>query len=185
MGIFTEDYSLETIVLGGGCFWSTEAIFKMLKGVISVEPGYSGGNTENPDYEEVVTGKTGHVEVVRITYDPKKISFETLLTVFFATHDPTTINRQGADVGEQYRSIILCATKKQEKIAKNFIDKLNMLSAKGKRIVTHVGLLGVFYPAEDQHKDYYKNHHAENYCQVVIDPKLDKVKKEFAKLIKN
>lgn len=186
MGIFTEDYNMETIVLGGGCFWCTEAVFKMLKGIILVEPGYAGGHSENPSYEEVCTGKTGHAEVVRIEYNPKIISFEDLLTVFFATHDPTAVNRQGNDVGEQYRSIILYTTKEQKIRAKRFIEGLNMSNTIGKRIVTHVGPLGIFYEAaEDHHKDYYKNHPKEAYCQIVINPKLEKVKEKFAKLLKN
>ncbi|MCX6724005.1 MAG: peptide-methionine (S)-S-oxide reductase MsrA [Candidatus Staskawiczbacteria bacterium] len=185
MGIFTEDYSMEIIVLGGGCFWCTEAIFKMLKGIISVEPGYAGGNKENPTYEEVLAGNTGHAEVVRVTYDPKIISFNQILTVFFATHDPTTLNKQGNDVGEQYRSIILCATKKQRVDARKFIEELNNSSRLGRRIVTHVSLLDIFYPAEEEHKDYLKKHPDQAYCRVTINPKLGKVKQKFKELLEN
>ncbi len=185
MGIFTEDYSHETIVFGGGCFWCTEAVFKMLKGVISVEPGYAGGRTESPDYEEVRSGTTGHAEVVKVVYDPHKISLEDLLTVFFASHDSTTVNKQGNDVGEQYRSVILCTTKEQEAKAKKIIEQINFSTTHGKPIVTHVAPLGIFYQAEPEHRDYYEKHPEEAYCRVVINPKLEKVKKNFAKLLKN
>ena len=123
--ILEDTFNRETIVLGGGCFWCTEAVFKMLKGIISVEPGYAGGSAENPVYEEVCAGKTGHAEVVKIEFDPRIISFKNILTVFFAVHDPATINRQENDVGEQYRSIILYTTEAQKKTSKKFIEKLN------------------------------------------------------------
>lgn len=184
MGIFTEDYSNETIVLGAGCFWCTEAVFKMLKGIISVDPGYAGGNTENPAYEDVATGKTGYAEVVKIVYNPEIISFNNLLRVFFATHDSTTINKQGTDVGEQYRSIILYTTKKQEKEAKKFITRLNRSIFSKRETVTHVGLLGIFYEAEQHLRDYYESHHEAPHCQAVINHKLGKLKAKFAKLIK-
>ena len=132
------------IVLGGGCFWCTEAVFKMLKGVISVEPGYAGGHKENPTYEEVCSGNTGHAEAIKIEYNPQIISLKTLLTVFFATHDPTTINRQGNDVGEQYRSIILYSTDEQKKISEDFIKELDNSSSEGKPVVTEVKKLENF-----------------------------------------
>ncbi len=175
----------ETIVLGGGCFWCTEAVFKMLKGIISVEPGYAGGTKENPTYEEVCSGKTGHAEVIKIEYDPKIISFEKILTVFFASHDPTTINKQRNDVGEQYRSMILYTNENQKTEAENFIKKLNDSSKEDKPIVTETKSFDKFYSAENYHKDYYKNHPKKAYCQVVINPKLDKVKEKFANLLKN
>lgn len=183
--------NVEIAVFGGGCFWCTETIFKMLKGVISVNPGYAGGETlrdasgqeKNPTYEEVSNGNTGHAEVVKIEYNPNEISFETLLTVFFATHDPTTKNRQGNDIGEQYKSIILYANKKQKEIAKNFIKELNNYSEKGAPIVTEIKLLDKFYPAEEYHKNYYENNKNQSYCQVVINPKLEKVKEKFAELL--
>lgn len=176
---------METIVLGGGCFWCTEAVFKMLKGVLSVEPGYAGGQKENPTYEEVSSGKTGHAEVTKIEYDPRIVSLNTLLTVFFATHDPTTIDRQGNDVGEQYRSIILYSTDEQKKISENFIKELQDSSIEGNPIVTEVKMLEKFYPAEDYHKNYYENHKNQSYCQVIINPKLKKVQEKFADLLNN
>ncbi len=180
----------ETAVFGGGCFWCTEAVFKMLKGVSSVSPGYAGGSPsvdgENPTYISVSEGDTGHAEVIRIEYDPNVIPFKTLLTVFFATHDPTTLNRQGADVGTQYRSIILTTTPAQEDEAKAFIVKLNASSSKGASIVTEVVPLQKFYEAEEYHKDFYaKNKQTNRYCELVINPKLEKVQKEFAELLKN
>jgi peptide-methionine (S)-S-oxide reductase len=190
----------ETIVFGGGCFWCTEAVFKMLKGVFSVEPGYAGGSKSNPTYEDICTGTTGHAEVIKIEYDSQIIPLETLLTVFFASHDPTTKDRQGNDVGTQYRSIILCQSQEQKllclpagrqatkpsqfEICKRFIENLNASSEKGAPIVTEVKLLETFYPAEDYHKNYYENNKNQGYCQVVINPKLKKVQEEFAKLLK-
>lgn len=175
----------ETVVFGEGCFWCTEAVFKMLKGVISADPGYAGGSKQEPTYEEVSTGTTGHAEVVKIEYDPKIISFDNLLTVFFATHDPTQINRQGNDVGKQYRSVILYTSEEQMKEAENFIKKLNESSKAGGIIATEVKALEKFYSSEKYHKDYYENHKGEGYCQVVINPKLEKVKEKFAELLKN
>ncbi len=181
----TIESSKQSIVFGGGCFWCTEAVFKMLKGVVSVEPGYAGGTKLNPTYEEVSTGGApGYAEVVKITYEPKIISVESLLTVFFATHDPTTLHRQGNDIGTQYRSIILCNNQEQMNVAKKFIEDLNNSNEKGALIVTEVVMLDAFYPAEDYHKNYYENNKNQAYCQVVINPKLAKVKEKFAKLIK-
>jgi len=181
--IINDNLNKETVVFGEGCFWCTEAVFKMLKGIISVEPGYAGGSKENPTYGEVCSGATGHAEVIKIEYDPRIISFNTLLTVFFATHDPTTINKQGRDVGEQYRSIVLHTTEEQKHQTKKFIEELNLSSKKGRRIVTEIMALDVFYPAEKNHKDYYKNHPNAGYCQLVINPKLEKVKEKFAELL--
>ncbi len=174
----------ETIVFGGGCFWCTEAVFKMLKGVDSIESGYAGGTTKNPTYTEVSKGNTGHAEVIKIEYDPKVISFQNLLTVFFATHDSTTKNRQGNDVGEQYRSIILYTTEEQKEASEKFIDTLNNSTKLGKPVTTEVKKLDIFYPAEDYHKNYYENNVNQSYCQVIISPKLRKVQQEFAKLLK-
>lgn len=175
----------ETIILGGGCFWCTEAVFKMLKGIISVEPGYSGGTKENPTYQEVSSGKTGHAEVTRVEYNPKIVSLETILTVFFASHDPTTINRQGNDVGGQYRSIILYTNENQKTASENFIKKLNQSSKFGNPIVTQVKPFEKFYEAENYHKNYYENHKNQAYCEVVINPKLEKIKEKFAELLNN
>jgi peptide-methionine (S)-S-oxide reductase len=174
----------EVAIFGGGCFWCTEAVFKMLTGVTSVSPGYTGGTVENPTYEQVSTGKTGHAEVIKVEYDPKLISFESLLTVFFTTHDPTTVDRQGADVGTQYRSIIFYTTEDQRKTAIDYIRKINESSAKGAPVVTEVTPLSTFFDAEGYHKDYYARNKDAGYCQVVINPKLDKVTKEFSALIK-
>lgn len=174
----------ETAILGGGCFWCTEAIFKMLKGVISVTPGYAGGTTNGPTYEEVSTGQTGHAEVVRLEYDPSEVSYEDLLTVFFATHETTSLNRQGSDIGPQYRSAIFYTSAAQEKAANQFINDLNAVSKKGKPIVTEVKPLEKFFEAEDYHKDFYVRNQNSPYCQFVVDPKLEKARKNFSKLIK-
>lgn len=173
----------EIAVFGGGCFWCTEAVFRMLKGVISVEPGYAGGNIEDPSYEQVSSGRTGHAEVIRIEYDPSLVSYHDLMTVFFGSHDPTTLNRQGADVGTQYRSVMFTTSAEQQKEAKEFIAELNSASKSGDPIVTEVVPLEKFYPAENYHHDYYANDPNQGYCQLVIDPKLEKVKKEFAALL--
>ncbi len=171
-------------VFGGGCFWCTEALFKELRGVLSVMPGYAGGTTENPTYEAVCSGKTGHAEVIKIEFDPSQISFNDLLTVFFATHDPTTVNKQGADVGTQYRSVILYSDETQKNDAESFIKKLNDSDPAGKPVVTEVKPLQKFYEAEDYHRDYFKNNPAQPYCQIIIEPKVQKLEKEFAALLK-
>jgi peptide-methionine (S)-S-oxide reductase len=172
-------------VFGGGCFWCTEAIFTMLRGVASVEPGYTGGTVPNPTYEQVCTGATGHAEAVRIAYDPAQVTYEDLLTVFFATHDPTTLNRQGNDVGTQYRSSIFTTDDEQLRVAIDFIQRIDASAAAGDPVVTTVQPLDVFYPAEDYHRDYYARNKTAPYCQVVINPKLAKVKAHFAELLKN
>ncbi len=174
--------SNEVVVFGGGCFWCTEAVFQDLKGVISVMPGYAGGTTARPDYYSVTTGKTGHAEVLQVTFDPSIISFADLLTVFFATHDPTTLNRQGADVGTEYRSIVLYTTEEQHRQTEAFIQKLN---EDGERVVTEVKQLDQFYPAETEHRNFYKNNTDAPYCQVVINPKLKKLKERFNQLLKS
>lgn len=173
-----------TAVFGGGCFWCTEAVFKMLRGVSAVDPGYAGGKTDNPTYMRVSEGDTGHAEVIRIAYDPLQITYKDLLTVFFASHDPTTLNRQGADVGTQYRSIILGATPEQVEEAKAFVKELNESNEMGAPIVTEVVPLEKFYEAESYHKDYYENNPGNRYCEIVINPKLEKVQKKFADLLK-
>jgi len=178
-----KDY-MATIVFGGGCFWCTEAVFKMLRGVLSVEPGYAGGATSNPTYHKVSEGTTGHAEVIKIVYDPDQIKLSSLLTVFFASHDPTTRNQQGADVGSQYRSIILYDDDVQKVESMNFIKALNDSSTLGRPIVTEIVPLEKFYPAEDYHKDYYeRNKNSNPYCEVVINPKLEKVQQKFAELL--
>ena len=167
-------------VFGGGCFWCTEAVFGELKGVVSVVSGYSGGHTENPTYYEVCSESTGHAEVVKIDFDPTVISYEKLLEVFFKTHDPTTLNRQGADEGTRYRSIVLCINEEQRKQAASFIAKLN---ASGMKVVTEVVSFNKFYEAEEEHKDFYKENSGTMYCQIVIQPKVDKVRQEFSEHI--
>ena len=175
----------ETAIIGGGCFWCTEAVFKMLKGVHSVLPGYAGGETKNPTYMQICNGNTGHAEVIKIEYDPELVTFENLLTVFFASHDPSTVNRQGNDVGTQYRSIILFTTEDQKGRALKFISELNASSKEGKPIVTEVVPLDIFYPAENYHHDYYSRNADRPYCEVIINPKLQKVQEKFADLLQN
>ena len=173
----------EIAVFGGGCFWCTEAVFKMLRGVLSVEPGYTGGEIKNPTYEQVSSGETGHAEVIRIEYDANQIQFRDLMTVFFASHDPTTLNRQGNDVGTQYRSAIFYTNPEQQKQAVIFISELNSSNSDGAKVVTEVAPLGEYYTAESYHKDYFTNHKEASYCQLVINPKLEKVQKQFAELL--
>jgi peptide-methionine (S)-S-oxide reductase len=173
----------EIAVFGGGCFWCTEAVFKMLKGVSVVKPGYAGGTVDNPTYEQVSGGRTGHAEVIYIEYDPTQIKYEDLLTVFFASHDPSTLNRQGNDVGTQYRSVVFFTTPKQEEKVKKFIKELDESSKDGDPIVTEVAPLTKFYEAENYHKDYYSNHPENPYCEVIINPKVEKVQKKFADLL--
>ncbi len=172
-------------VFGGGCFWCTEAVFKMLRGVASVEPGYAGGAKESPTYEDVSSGRTGYAEVVHIEYDPARIKYTDLLAVFFGSHDPTTKDRQGADVGTQYRSVIFTTTDEQKSEAEKFIADANASSKNGAPIVTEVVPLEKFYPAEDYHKDYYARNPDQGYCEIVINPKLEKVKAHFAALLKD
>lgn len=175
----------EKIVLGGGCFWCTEAVFKMLKGISSVIPGYSGGEVLNPSYEQICEGNTGHAEVVQIEYDPKEIKLDDILTVFFGSHDPTTLNRQGNDVGTQYRSVIFYMTEQQKEIIEKFIKDLNESSKEGAPIVTEILPLKDFYEAEEYHKNYYANNTGKGYCQIIINPKLEKVQKNFSELLNN
>ncbi len=174
----------ETAVFGGGCFWCTEAVFKMLRGVSNVEPGYAGGRTENPSYEEVSTGRSGHVEVAKVDYDPALVSYRTLLTIFFASHDPTTLDRQGNDVGPQYRSVVFYTSNGQRDEAEAFIKEINESAELGEPVVTSVEPLDRFYPAEEYHRDYYARNRSAGYCQIIINPKLEKVKEKFAELLK-
>lgn len=171
--------NLATATFGNGCFWCTEAIFQQLKGVETVVSGYTGGTVKNPSYKEVCTGTTGHAEVIQITYDPSVISYRELLDVFFYTHDPTTLNRQGADVGTQYRSAIFYHNKEQETDAKTIIDQLTSEGVYADPIVTEVSAIGAYYPAEDYHKNYYNNNKNQGYCRAVINPKLDKFMKKY------
>jgi len=171
-------------VLGGGCFWCLEAVFQRLRGVESVESGYAGGHGP-ADYKAVCTGETGHAEVVRITFDPAVIGFRDLLNVFFATHDPTTLNRQGADVGTQYRSVIFCRDQAQRAEAEAMIAELTRDAIFPKPIVTELAGDAPFHVAEDYHQDYYDNNRAAGYCQVVINPKLKKLRDKFADKLKD
>jgi peptide-methionine (S)-S-oxide reductase len=173
----------ETIVFGNGCFWCTEAVFAMIKGVVSVEPGYSGGHVANPTYEQVSSGNTGHAEVIKIVYNPDIVSFEEILQVFFTTHDPTSLNKQGNDVGPQYRSVIFYQNERQKEKAEHYIKVLS--SAYTKPIVTAVEPLKDFYAAEDYHKKYYEFHKDAPYCQLVIAPKIEKVEEKFKNLLKD
>ena len=176
--------NIETAVLGGGCFWSMEATFSQLKGVVDAEVGYAGGFKENPTYEEIYQTDTGHAEVVKITFDPRIISYDKLLEVFFYVHDPTTLNRQGNDVGEQYRSIILYADPDQEKTAKEHIKDLEGQKVYQDKIVTEVELLDKYYKAEDYHQEYFENNSSQSYCAVVVAPKIEKFEDKFADLLK-
>lgn len=163
------------IVLGGGCFWCTEAVFKQLPGMSAVRPGYAGGASNGPTYEKVSSGKTGHAEVVEVEY-PRQVSLEKLLEVFFIAHDPTTMHRQGNDVGSQYRSVILYTTLEQQRKIEQFIKNLEDSGKYEKTIVTEVKMLDKFYPAENEHQDYWRKHPKQAYCQLVIAPKVEKVK---------
>lgn len=171
---------MTTATLGGGCFWCLEAVFQRLQGVVTVTSGYAGGEMANPDYRSVCSGTTGHAEVVRIEFDPLLIDFETLLEVFFTIHDPTTPNRQGADVGTQYRSIILWETEDQRASANAVIERLTREEAFSNPIVTEVTPLTTFYPAESSHQDYYNSAPDQSYCQVVILPKLLKAQEKHS-----
>lgn len=170
--------------LGGGCFWCTEAVFSRLKGVEKVESGYCGGNLENPTYEQVSTGRTGHAETIQILFDPDAISYREILEIFFATHDPTTLNRQGADVGAQYRSVIFYHNEEQKTIADQVIRKLAEERTFNAPIVTQVEPFKKFYKAEDYHKDYFKRHPDYAYCRLIITPKIAKLRKLYVSKLK-
>jgi methionine-S-sulfoxide reductase len=172
------------IVLGGGCFWCLDPIYKNLTGVEDVVVGYAGGGVPSPTYEQVCTGRTGHAEVVEVTYDPEMISLNGLLNVFFQVHDPTTLNRQGADVGTQYCSIILVKDEAEKEQVEEIVEKIDQSDLWRSKIVTQIEILSEFYPAEDYHQDYYEKNPWAGYCQVVINPKLKKFKQKFASQLK-
>ncbi len=176
---------METVTLGGGCFWCVEAVYRELKGVVSVEPGYSGGNVANPSYREVCTGETGHAEVVQVVFDPKVISLREILEVFFSVHDPTTLNRQGPDVGSQYRSVIFYRNEAQKRVALEVMKEVVAEKLYPNPVVTQLVPFTAFYKAEDYHRDYYALHGSEPYCQLVIAPKLAKFRQKFAAELKN
>jgi len=175
----TENNSTKTLLLGGGCYWCVEAVYEMLDGVVKVESGFSGGKVKNPSYEEVCSGNTGHAEVVKITYDDNKTSFEEILKVFFTVHDPTTLNRQGADVGTQYRSVIYYNNEQEKQSANQIINELNKAKVYSNPIVTEVSLVGEFYKAKDDHQNYYQQNKEQGYCRMVIKPKVEKFEKVF------
>ncbi|KLT66143.1 peptide-methionine (S)-S-oxide reductase MsrA [Pedobacter sp. BMA] len=175
----------EKATFGMGCFWCTEAIFQRLKGVTSVKSGYEGGTLSNPTYEEVCTGATGHAEVLEINYNPSVISYEDLLEVFWKSHDPTTLNRQGADSGTQYRSVIFYHNAEQKALAEKYKAELNKTNAFGKKVVTAIEAAKPFYVAENYHQDYYLKNGSEPYCRLVILPKMQKLEKVFKAKLKN
>jgi peptide-methionine (S)-S-oxide reductase len=174
----------QTAVLGGGCFWCTEAVYKQLRGVISVTSGYAGGEMDNPNYDQVSMGRTGHAEVIKAEFDPSQVSFRDLLEVFFAVHDPTTLNKQGNDVGEEYRSIILYTDEEQKQQAEAIIKELEDARAYEHPIVTEVKPFEKFFRAEDYHQNYLESNPNQPYCQLVINPKIKKFKEKFASLLK-
>lgn len=176
--------NLDTAIFGAGCFWCVEAVFLQLEGVVSVSSGYSGGSVVNPTYKEVCTGTTGHAEVCKIVYDPKKISFTDLLQAFWSSHDPTTLNRQGNDIGTQYRSVIFYRNEEQKNLSEKFRQELNASGAFPNPIVTEISALQHYYPAEDYHQDYYSQNADQPYCQMVIKPKLEKFRKVFKDKLK-
>jgi peptide-methionine (S)-S-oxide reductase len=174
-----RSHTTETATLGGGCFWCLEAVYDELQGVTGVTSGYAGGHVDNPTYRQVCNGNTGHAEVVQVSFDPQQISFREILEVFFTIHDPTTLNRQGADVGPQYRSAIFYHSPEQRETAETIIQELEAARAWRNPIVTEVTAAGTFYPAEDYHQEYFKYNAAQPYCQVVIAPKLTKFRETF------
>jgi peptide-methionine (S)-S-oxide reductase len=181
---FTMNEGLEKATLGGGCFWCTEAVYQQLKGVVSVSPGYSGGHVKNPTYEEVCQGTTGHAEVVQIIFNPSEVSFDEILEVFFEVHDPTTLNRQGADVGTQYRSVIFYHSEEQKQAAIKAIENLNISKLLPKPVVTEVTPFTQFYEAEGYHKNYFNRNQNQPYCRMVVSPKVQKFQKLFKEQLK-
>ncbi len=175
---------IEKVAFGGGCFWCTEAVFLILKGVVGVTPGYAGGSTENPTYEQVSSGKTGHAEVILVEYNRDIISFEKLLEVFFDAHSPTELNKQGNDVGTQYRSVLLYSTTEQKNIAETYVAKLTDAHKYENPIVTEIVPLNEFYPAEEYHKDYYAKNPNYGYPMYIIKPKVEKIKEKYNNLLK-
>lgn len=176
--------NMEIATLANGCFWCTEAIFQQLNGVTKVTSGYTGGNLKNPTYNDICTGKTGHAEAIQITFDSNIITFQEILEVFFSTHNPTTLNRQGYDVGTQYRSAIFYNSEKQKEISEIFIETLSDANVFEDPIVTEIAPLGIFYKAEDYHQNYYNNNKTQGYCIAVINPKLEKFIKNYGDKLK-
>lgn len=180
----SDQTSLEKATLGGGCFWCTEAIFSEVKGVTSVTPGYSGGHVRNPTYEQVCTDTTGHAEVVQVEFDPRMVTFGELLRIFFTIHDPTTPNRQGADVGTQYRSVIFYHTEQQQKTAAEVMEEITKSGIWGKKLVTQLEPFKEFYPAEEYHKNYFERNPSQPYCRMVIEPKVAKFRKHYLQMLR-
>lgn len=179
-----NDKKYEVATFGEGCFWCSEAIFQRLKGVVKVESGYSGGNVPNPSYQAVCTGKTGHAEVIQLTFDPGVISYTELLKVFWSTHDPTTLNRQGADVGTQYRSVIFYHDQNQKELAEKYKNEIEKARIYSNPIVTEISPFKTFHKAEDYHQNYYNDNTSQPYCSLVITPKLEKFEKVFKDKLK-
>ncbi len=176
--------SLSKATLANGCFWCTEAVFQRLKGVIEVKSGFTGGSIKNPPYREVVMGRTGHAEAIQVTFDDNLVSYRQLLEIFFSTHDPTTLNRQGYDVGTQYRSTIFYHSEKQKETAENLITELNQTVFTDQPIVTEVTAASEFYIAEDEHQNFYNTNPEFRYCQIIIDPKLNLLRERYQSLLK-
>lgn len=181
----TTGTNIDTATFGAGCFWCVEAVFQRLDGVISVKSGYSGGTVKNPSYKEVCNGTTGHAEVCQVTYDKTKISFDELLEVFWKTHDPTTLNRQGNDYGTQYRSAVFYHNEEQKQLAQKYKDEINKSGAYPNPIVTEITAFTNFYPAEDYHQNYFNENGSEPYCRYVIQPKVEKFEKIFKSKVKH
>lgn len=179
-----EERRLETATFAGGCFWCTEAVFQRVEGVEEVTSGFTGGNIKNPPYREVVTGRTGHAESVNIKFDPEKVTFEDLVNIFFATHDPTTLNRQQNDVGTHYRSAIFYHSEEQKKTAQKVVKRLEEENTFSDPIVTEITEAGIFYAAEQEHHDYYNQNRNQPYCRVIIDPKVQKLMHKFSAKVK-
>ncbi len=180
---FMSKSNLQKATLGGGCFWCLEAVYQQVRGVVHVESGYAGGQTLNPDYDSVCTGQTGHAEVVQIEFDADVLTYQKILEIFFAIHDPTTLNRQGNDIGSQYRSVIYAHDKEQRMIAKNIIEQLTQENIFDQPIVTELADLPTYYRAEDYHQNYFNNHPDQGYCAFVVSPKVSKFRKQFSELL--
>lgn len=180
----THGGRIDTATFGAGCFWCVEAVFQRLDGVLTVKSGYAGGTAKNPTYKEVCSGSTGHAEVIQLTYDPSKVSYDELLEVFWKTHDPTTMNRQGNDIGTQYRSVIFYHNEEQRQIAEGYKKKLNEEKVYPNPIVTQIVPFTNYYPAENYHQDYYNQNGSESYCRYVIQPKIEKFEKVFKDRLK-
>ena len=180
---FMSESNLQKATVGGGCFWCLEAVYQQVRGVVGVESGYAGGQTLNPDYDAVCSGQTGHAEVVRIEFDADVLTYQKILEIFFAIHDPTTLNRQGNDIGSQYRSVIYAHDQEQRMIAQNIIEQLTQENIFNQPIVTELADLPTYYRAEDYHQNYFNNHPDQGYCAFVVSPKVSKFRKQFSELL--